>query len=358
MSKRQIKVFLISLFFQFVISSLLYLGVKPPQFLSFFQIPFLSRNDALAAPQLETIDPIENLKPKLDQKTDNFALKTDLNLVPTVDASVDLADVAAWGIIDFDSGEVINQKNLTERLPIASLTKLMTSMVALDLASPDEMITVNQQGTTPEPSKLFLKVGEQFSVEKLLNFMLITSANDAAEVVKEGINQKYGADVFFKAMNYKAQAIGLKNTHFSNAQGFDSPDHYSSIEDLALLTHYALTNYPLIAQIVAKQSADFREIPGDNRFYLNNWNGLLGVYPGVMGVKIGNTDNAKHTDIVLSQRGDKKLLVVLLGAPTILDRDLDAAKLLDSGFEKFNIKPAEITEDQLKEKYASWKSFE
>lgn len=367
MNKHQIKVFLISLVFQFLISSLIYLGVKLPA-IAFLKLPFLDHQAALAAPQIKEVDPLDSLKPSLTNNINSYSINKTVSLVPEVQAADNLDNLSAfnpsgiesfaYGVIDFDSGNVLYSKNLSQKLPIASLTKLMTSIVALDLASPDEIITVNQQGTTPEPSKLFLKVGEKYSVEKLVNFMLIASANDAAEVTKEGINQKYGADIFVRAMNFKAESIGLKNTHFTNAEGLDNPNHYSSVEDLAILSHYALSNYPLIAQIVQKPFADFRDIPGDNRLYLNNWNGLLGVYPGVMGIKIGNTDMARHTDIVLSERAGKKVLAVELGAPTILERDLDAATLLNLGFAKFNLKPIEVTKSQLKEKYSNWKYFD
>jgi serine-type D-Ala-D-Ala carboxypeptidase (penicillin-binding protein 5/6) len=355
MPKHQIKVFLISLVFQFVISSLLYLGIKPPQ----FQIPFMQKQLALAAPQIQQLDPLDNLKPLLEKKTNSYLLDKDLSIIPEAKAaSADIEILKAYGVVEFDTGRILLDKNLSEKLPIASLTKLMTAVVALDLASSDEIITVNFQGTTPEPSKLFLKVGEEYSLKELVNFILISSANDAAEVIKEGINQKYEAKVFIEAMNYKAQSLGLKNTHFTNPQGFDSKAHFSSIEDLAILSHYALVNYPLIAEVVKKPFADLREIPGDNRLYLNNWNGLLGVYPGILGLKTGNTDQAMHTNIVLSEREGKKVLAILLGASTILDRDLYSVQLLNSGFEKLDLEPIEITEASLKEKYTSWKRFD
>jgi serine-type D-Ala-D-Ala carboxypeptidase (penicillin-binding protein 5/6) len=261
---------------------------------------------------------------------------------------------SAYGLVDFDSGKVLASKNLSLSLPIASLTKIMTAVVALDLADPKEIITVSNKASNMEPTKVMLKVGEKVSLENLLKSMLIASANDSAEAIKEGVDQKYGEDIFIKAMNLKAQNLGLKNTHFENSAGLDSPDNYSSVEDLMILSHYALENYPLIVTTVSKSLEDLTS-GDDKRFYLNNWNGLLGVYPGVEGIKIGNTEEAGKTTIVLSEREGRKLLAVVLGAPGVLERDLWASQLLDEGFAKMGLVRINVTEDDLKEKYASWK---
>ena len=159
-----------------------------------------------------------------------------------------------------------------------------------------------------------------------------------------------------RAMNEKARFIGLKNTHFDNPQGFDGETHYSSVEDLAILTHYALSNYPLISEIVAKDHGELIPTAYHTRAeYLNNWNGLIGVYPGVKGVKIGNTGDAGNTTAVLSERDGKKVLAILLGASGVLERDLFASELLNIGFESFSIPSFIITEEQLFEKYGTWK---
>jgi len=176
------------------------------------------------------------------------------------------------------------------------------------------------------------------------------------EVIREGVDHKYSDEVFIKAMNLKAEIIGLHNTHFQNPQGFDDKDNYSTVEDLAILSHYALNNYPLISQIVTKDYLFLNGNGNHKQFDLYNWNGLLGVYPGVFGVKIGNTEAAGTTTVVASERNGKKLLAVLLGTSDVLDRDLKAAKLLDAAFEKtLGLEPVSITAQQLQHKYASWK---
>src|SRR5258706_13802462 len=153
------------------------------------------------------------------------------------------------------------------------------------------------------------------TLAELLHAMLMTSANDAAQVIQDGINTKYHENVFTRAMNEKALFLGLKDSRFDNPQGFDSINNFSSAHDLALLAHYALTNYPLIGKIVQK---DYTQLPANQYhklFDLYNWNGLLDVYPNVYGVKIGNTGRAGTTMVVGSQRAGKDIVVILLGAP-------------------------------------------
>ena len=298
---------------------------------------------------------LQKLRPRLEAHQNQFQLKRQL--IPSISAGSDYEQASAYAVVDIENGEIIASKNLSGRLPIASLTKIMTGVVALDLARPEEEFSVSGKAASQVPTKVMLKTGEKFTLEKLLQFMLISSANDSAEVIKEGVDAKFGEDIFIKAMNLKAQILGLENTHFTNAEGYDSNNHFSSAEDLSILSSYALKEYPLIAEIVSQEFKDLTE-GADLRFYLNNWNGLLGVYPGVIGIKIGNTGKADHTTIVVSERKGKKLLAVLLGAPGVLERDLWTSELLDLGFSKLTgLTPMNVTENQLKQKYASWKYY-
>lgn len=296
---------------------------------------------------------------KLEQKLNTYSLKNNLkkesSFFNQTYAAAPYDGASAYAMIDFEKGEVLAEKSLSQRLPIASLTKIMTAVTALDLASPDEIITIKTDPARIEPTKLVLESGEKLKLEQLLNATLLTSANDAARAIQDGIDVKYGAPVFIEAMNIKAKYIGLKNTHFTNPQGFDNRKNYSTVEDLAILSHYALTKYPLIAEIVKKDQEYIEETGYHKRYVLYNWNGLVGVYPNVFGVKIGNTDDAGTTIVAGSERGGKKLLVVLLGAPGVLERDLWTSQLFDLGFEKtLGLFPMVITEYQLREKYATW----
>lgn len=323
---------------------------------------FAVRSASPVSPEFkQTVSAFEQLKPKLEMKANDFNLNSKQTMVeksffvPQAAAGAGYEGASGYALIDFDTGEVMLSKNLSEKLPIASLTKIMTAVVALDLANLDEQFKVSEKAATQVPTKVMLKSGEKYSLKDLIGSLLISSANDSAQVLREGIDAKYGEDVFVKAMNHKAKVLGLKNSHFTNPQGFDNRNHKSSVADLGVLSVYALKNYPLIAQTVSLQTLDLTDGGRDMRFYLQNWNGLLGVYPGVSGIKIGNTGKAGYTTIVLSEREGKKLLAVLLGAPGVLERDLWTAELLDAGFGKIGISPAGITEEILRQKYSSWR---
>jgi serine-type D-Ala-D-Ala carboxypeptidase (penicillin-binding protein 5/6) len=304
-------------------------------------------------------DTIRVINRKLREEKNTFSLKKTTSFIPKTFAGSDYENVNSYAVIDMDSGEVILEKSLERAVPIASLTKVMTAVVALDLAEPDEYFTISYKASRQIPTKIGVIPGEKMNLTELLNAMMLTSANDAAQAINDGIDVKYGEEVFIDAMNEKAKILGLNHSHFENPQGFDDAEHYSSAEDLAVLTHYAITHYTLFAQIVKQ---DYAFIPKDRnhkQFDLNNWNGLLGVYPNVSGVKIGNTDNAGKTTLVIAERNGKKLLAVLLGAPGILERDLWTAELLDAGFSQtLGLKPVGVTEEQLREKYGTWQYYQ
>ncbi len=271
------------------------------------------------------------------------------------------ADIYAESFItvDLDTGEIIGERRMNQRLPIASLTKIMTSVVALDLANKDEEFLVSQKASHIEPTKIGVVPGERMNLEELINAALLTSANDAIQVIKEGIDNKYNEEIFIKAMNEKAKFLGLNNTSFDNPQGFDGPNNFSTSEDLAILSAYALDNYPLIEAVAKKDYEYLAKNQNHKQFDLQNWNGLIGVYPGTIGLKIGNTDDAGKTTVVVSQRGGKRILSVVLGTPDILERDLSASKLLDQGYlETLGLPPVNVTQEQLEKKYQSWQYFD
>ncbi len=306
----------------------------------------------------ETVSVFDTLRPKLEQKVNSFKLKKNTSLIPQAVAAADYDNANAYAVVDLDTGEIITEKDGDIPHSIASITKVMTAVVALDLASPDESFVVSQKAADIEPTKIGVVAGQTMTVNELLHASLLTSANDATEVIKEGIDAKYGEDVFIDAMNSKAAFIGMENTRFANTQGFDDPNHYSTAHDLALLAHYAMNNYPLIREIVAKDYEFLAENEQHKQFDLYNWNGLLDVYPKTYGIKIGNTGDAGVTTMVASERGGKNIAVILLGASDVLERDLWAAQLLDVGYEQtIGLDPIVVTEEELRAKYATWKYF-
>lgn len=348
---KNIRVFVMTFLSMFIIVALQNLGFRLPR------IQDINMHIKLVSPLPQQADILDQLLPKLEQKQIKYQLKKETSLIPqSYAASGFAADNAnAYAVIDFDSGKILAEKNCDKKFPIASLTKIMTSVTALDLASPNELFTIENRASNVVPTIIGLTAGERVSLNDLLNGALLMSGNDAAEAIRDGIDAKYNTKVFIRAMNEKAKILGLTSTNFTNPQGFDYGENYSTAQDLAKLTQYALTQYPLINSIVKQ---DYLAIPANSNhkeFELNNWNGLLDVYPGVEGVKIGNTAAAGTTTIVVANRENKKIMVVLLGAPGILERDLWTAELLDFGYSKtIGLAPVEVTEDQLQAKYASW----
>lgn len=347
-SRHQIKVFVGTMIAMFIMMTFHYLGVhsafKSPTFNTLIQ---------------KKADAMDAVRPKLQQKNNNFKLKKETMVMQQAYAEVTPAaydQATAYAVVDLDTGKILAEKNGDQALPIASITKIMTAIVALDLASPNEQFTVTDQAAAMPPTKLVLEKGEKMTLEELLNASLMTSANDATEEIRDGVNEKYHDDIFVKAMNDKAKFLGLKHSHFTTPQGFDYVNNASSPEDLAILTQYALKNYPVIAEIVKK---DYQLLPASNnhkQLDLYNWNGLLDVYPDIQGMKIGNTTNAGYTTAVVSARGGKRIFVALLGAPGVLERDLWTAQLLDEAYtQTLGLPPVTVTQDQLEAKYATWR---
>lgn len=303
----------------------------------------------------EKINVLSLVRDRVQQKMNIYKLKNVPVFISRTYAASSYDNAAAYAVVDFEKGEIIAEKDVAKRLPIASLTKIMTAVTALDLIDPDETISISENATNAIPTKLVFETWEQMTVRDLLNAVLLTSANDAAQALQDGINAKYGAEIFIDAMNMKAEYIGLKNSHFANPQGFDDRHNYSTVEDLVTLSHYALSHYPLIADIVKKDAEYMEATDNHKRYVLYNWNGLVGVYPNTIGMKIGNTGQAGTTTVAVSEREGKKILTVVLGAPGVLERDMWAAELLDVGYEKtLGLQPVNVTEDQLREKYATW----
>lgn len=300
--------------------------------------------------------PMEKMIQKKINKSPKNSFKIYSNpLVAKADAANTL-QARSYIVIDQDTGEVVASSHETQAIPVASLTKVMTSVVALDLATPDMLLTVSKSAKQQVPTKIGVVPGQKMTVSELLHAMLLTSANDAAEAVRDGIDATYGKGAFMLAMNEKARALGLSDTHFQNPEGFDNPANFSSAQDLAILASYALKNYPLIATIAKKDYVFLPKDKNHKQFDLYNWNGLLGVYPGVVGLKIGNTSQAGHTTIVSARRNNTSLLAVVLGEPDIIGRDLETAILLDQAFESTEgLPPVSVTREQLLAKYATWK---
>lgn len=210
---------------------------------------------------------------------------------------------------EINSGRVLYEHESGKRLSPASLTKIMSALVILEQGRLDDFVTVSPTAARAHKTHLRLKAGQVFRLDDLLKGMLIMSANDACLAAVEHV----GGDEsqFVGLMNEKASSLGLADTHFSNACGFDSSDHYSTAEDLAKLSVIAL-DQPTFRELVKEERAMIMPVNGTRAYVLHNTNRLLGRVPGVEGVKTGFTSRAGRCLIAkVSQNGSDLLLVIL-----------------------------------------------
>ncbi|MBI2617783.1 D-alanyl-D-alanine carboxypeptidase [Candidatus Gottesmanbacteria bacterium] len=252
-----------------------------------------------------------------------------LHLIPRFTLTKDLP---AWGyaVMDRDTRELLYGKNLTGRLPLASLAKVMTSIVAIEKAPFDLLTTVSLSAAQVGEASMGLSSGEKVTIEELLYGSMLPSGNDASEVLSESVG-KYmlgiGQEVtdggvarktFLNSMNEKAQALGMFDTYFFNPTGLDEEEKekssFSTVLDLLALTNYALGN-ETFAKIVETSFVQFPYKDGYHKaFYLQNILSLSQAFDGIKGVKPGNSIFAKETLISYIERDGRRLITVILGS--------------------------------------------
>lgn len=229
-------------------------------------------------------------------------------------------------LIDADTGQVLVSKNAEKREEPASTTKILTALVALQHGNLQDVVTVSKNDWGLEGSSAYLEAGEQQTLENMLYALMLPSGNDAAAAIAEHIGGSI--DGFAQMMNATAIAVGATGSHFVNPHGLPDRNHYTTPLDLARITRVAMQN-PEFARIVVTKSF---ELPGGRHqrlFY--NHNKLLWRYEGATGVKTGYTDAAGHTLVASAQRGDRRLIAVLMDDQREASWT-DAEKLLDYGF--------------------------
>jgi D-alanyl-D-alanine carboxypeptidase (penicillin-binding protein 5/6) len=255
--------------------------------------------------------------------------------VPVISASWlrthPIADVPKIGgraaiVVDLTAGQILYQQAATARYAEASLTKMMTAMVALDLTPIDTVITVPLAATQVEPNHMGISTGEQLTLHELLDGMLLDSGNDAAEAIAMGIVDRA---TFIDFMNQKAAALHLRATHFTNPSGLDDADHYGSASDLAVIAATLLTDYPDLRAIVGSKKISIYATPQHKAFDPINIDRLLWTYPGAIGIKPGYTGAAGYCLAAAATRNGRTILVIVLGST---QHFTDAATLLDFGF--------------------------
>lgn len=248
-----------------------------------------------------------------------------VNRIAGVRVTVSVSGRAAL-LMEEKSGTVLFEKSADVRLPMASTTKIMTALVALEHASPDQKIVTPKEAVGTEGSSIYLFEGETLSLEELLWALLLASANDAAVAIACGVAG--GIEEFAALMNEKAAELGLENTHFVNPHGLDDPDHYTTARDLATIARAALAN-PLIRKMVATRKTTIPHNGEEGVRLLVNHNKLLRLYDGATGVKTGFTKRTGRCLVSSAERDGLSLIAVTLDAPSDWN---DHRAMLDAGF--------------------------
>jgi D-alanyl-D-alanine carboxypeptidase len=256
-----------------------------------------------------------------------LTLAAALALAVAAAAAPPPVDAEAYYVQNAGTGEVLASHDAREQLPMASITKLMTSIVALEHASLDDVATVSPATAAVGESTINLRPGERVALRDLITAALVQSANDAANAIATYVGRG-SVPRFVAMMNARARQLGLTDTHFANPDGLDAPGHYSSARDVTKLARVAM-NKPFIRQTVrlVDTTAAGRR--------LHTWNDLLSTYPRLIGVKTGHTNGAGWSQVAAARGSGVTVYATILGGETREGRNADLARLLSWGLTRF-----------------------
>jgi D-alanyl-D-alanine carboxypeptidase (penicillin-binding protein 5/6) len=250
---------------------------------------------------------------------------------PAAAATPDV-DARAYVVMNGATQEVLLARNAHDRLPVASITKLMTALLTVANARPNDVVVVDSEAAGVTGSTIGLRAGERLRVRELLAASLIQSANDSAVALGEYIEARTG-EPFAELMNSRAQSLGLEDSRFVRPDGLDVAGQYSSALDVTKLGLVAMRE-PLIRALVRQESAT---ISGGRR--LNTWNDLLGEFPGVFGVKTGHTSVAGWSEVAAARGNGVAIYATVLGSPSRSVRNADLEELLGWGMSRYAVVP-------------------
>lgn len=257
------------------------------------------------------------------------------------EASFELLDAKSAIMLEAETGKILYAKNEHEKLAPASMTKIMTMTLICEAISTkridyNTIITASEYAVSMGGSQVYLKVGEQLSVDDMLKCIAIASANDCAVAMAEHL---YGSEeAFVGKMNEKIKELGLENTHFVDCTGLTKINHYSSAYDMAQMARHLINNY---GDIILKYTSiydDYIRQDTASPFWLVNTNKLIGKVEGVDGLKTGWNDLAKYCLTATAKRGDMRLITSVMGYDNPLKRNTDSVKLLNYGFANYEKK--------------------
>ncbi|MGM7701754.1 D-alanyl-D-alanine carboxypeptidase family protein [Pseudalkalibacillus sp. Hm43] len=239
-------------------------------------------------------------------------------------------------LIERDTGSVLFDKNADEKLPPASMTKVMTMILVMEALHKGKInmkdkVRTSEYAASMGGSQIFLEAGEEMTVEEMLKGIALASGNDASVALGEHIAGTN--DAFVKLMNEKAKELGLKNTNFENATGLPGKEHYSTARDMALMAK-ELLKYEQITKYTGKYEDYLRENT-EKKFWLVNTNKLVKFYPGVDGLKTGYTSEAKYCLTATAKKNGMRVIAVVMGAPTTKERNAQVTQMLDYAFANY-----------------------
>jgi serine-type D-Ala-D-Ala carboxypeptidase (penicillin-binding protein 5/6) len=250
-----------------------------------------------------------------------IAVAAALALATPAFAALPQVHARAYLVEDGQTGQVLARYHERARVPIASLTKLMTVLLTVERTKPSDVVTVAAGAASVGESSIELRAGDRLTVRELLEGALIQSANDAADALAYYVGKGNEAR-FVTMMNTRARQLGLRDTHYARPDGLDAPGHVSSARDVTKLARL-LMRHAIVRSIVRRQSAT---IAGGR--VLHTWNDLLGTFPGVFGVKTGHTSAAGWNEVASLDRRGVVVYGTILGSPDRGTRNADLSALL------------------------------
>ncbi|QUH26587.1 D-alanyl-D-alanine carboxypeptidase family protein [Serpentinicella alkaliphila] len=242
-------------------------------------------------------------------------------------------------LIDWSTGEVLYEKNIHEQLPPASVTKIMTMLLAMEALDSGKItladkVVVSERASRMGGTQLYIEPGEIKTVEELMKGIAIRSANDACVAMAEFISGS--EEIFVQRMNERAKELGMVNTNFVNTNGLPADGHVTTAYDIALMSRELLKHKDVTVWLTTWMDSVDVGVKKQSTQQLVNTNKLLRTYQGINGIKTGFTQEAMHCLSASATRGNNTFISVVLGAPSSELRFGEAAKLLDYGFANFN----------------------
>lgn len=263
--------------------------------------------------------------------------------------SIDLTPAAKSAVLmDVDTGTIIQEKNGDEKLPPASITKVMTMLLIMEAIDQgkikwDDKVRTSEYAASMGGSQIFLEPGEEMSVKEMLKGIAMASGNDASVAMAEKIAGS--EEVFVQMMNERAKQLGMLHTHFVNCNGLPAADHYSSANDIAIMSR-ALLQHPEITEFTGVYQ-DYLRKDSAKPFWLVNTNKLVRFYTGADGLKTGFTAEAKFCLSATAKRDSLRVIAVVLGEPNTKTRNAEVSKLFDYAFSQYMSFPLIKTGDSL-----------